>query len=181
VTITLQYKDGNKLGPKFKLAVGRFADKANAASLAATQRAASEIEDQGRDNIRAAGSSATMQDAFHATVTTSRAAITIRVTHDVPYWIDFEEGAVIHGKPMLWIPLSFATEAQGVRAKDFPAPLFQVNRKSGKAPLLVTTGGRPMYFGKQSITIPKKWSLRDIVREVADQMGQFYKEALKGG
>jgi hypothetical protein len=174
VTITLNY--GPSLAPQFKALIDGFAETTAAATQAATQRAATEIEDQGRENIRAAGSSARLQDGFHAVATDTN----ITVTHDAPFWLEFEEGRVIQGRPLLWIPLSFATEAQGVRARDFPSLLRRVDR-ARKAPLLMAAGARPMYFGKQTITIQKKWNLRDIVRRVADQMNQFYKEALRSG
>ena len=174
MTIALNY--GPSLAPQFKALVDGFAEKTVAATQAATQRAATEIENLGRENIRAAGSSTRLQDGFHAEATDT----TITVTHEAPFWIEFEEGRVIRGRPLLWIPLSFATEAQGVKARDFPGLLGRVDR-AGKAPLLIAPGGRPMYFGKETITIQKKWNLRDIVRRVADQMDQFYKEALKGG
>jgi Family of unknown function (DUF6441) len=180
VTITQTY-DGAKLGQKFAAQVNRFAANSTTAARTATQRAANEIVQQGRANIAASGSSAHLQEGLNATLTAkSRTAIAIRVTHSVPYWPQFEEGRVIHGKPLLWIPLSFAPQAQHVRARNFPGPLVQVDRP-GKAPLLLTTGGRPMYFGKTTITIKKRWNLREIVRQVTDQMNQFYKEALQGG
>lgn len=175
MTINLKY--GPSPAPKFKALVDRFAEKSAAATQAATQQAATEIEFQGRENIRAAGSSATLQDGFHTEVTNQ----IINVKHDAPFWLQFEEGRVIQGRPLLWIPLSFATEAQGIKARNFPQPLFRLDRP-GKAPLLLTKADRkPMYFGKSTITITKKWNLRGIVRQVADQMDQFYKEAMRGG
>jgi hypothetical protein len=59
----------------------------------------------------------------------------------VKFWRVFQNGAIIHGKPMLWIPLSFAKDAQGIRAKDYPGKLFRVDRKGGLAPLLMTSSG----------------------------------------
>lgn len=175
--MTIRMKYGPSPAPKFKAMVDQFGKRTAAATQVATQRAATEIEDQGRDNIRAAGSSTTLQDGFHTEVRDT----TINVKHDAPFWLAFEEGRTVQGRPMLWIPLSFATEAQGVKARNFPQPLFRLDRP-GKAPLLLTKADRkPMYFGKTSITIQKKWNLRSIVRRIADQMDQFYKEAMRGG
>jgi len=36
----------------------------------------------------------------------------------------FQFGKVIHGKPLLFIPFSFAKDAQGVNARDY-GPLFE--------------------------------------------------------
>jgi hypothetical protein len=91
----------------------------------------------------------------------------------------FELGAKIFGRPLLWIPLSFARDAQGLRARDFPEPLFRVNRL-GKAPLLMSKTG-PKYFGKESVTIPRKWQLRAVIRGVSRRMNRYYKEAMKNG
>lgn len=101
--------------------------------------------------------------------------VTITIKQAVPYWTVFQEGAVIYGKPLLWIPLSFAVEAQGVRARDFPGRLFRVDRKSGEAPLLLSVDdGQPKYFGKESVTIPKKFQLVEICHDVAGQLGRLY-------
>ncbi len=110
----------------------------------------------------------------------------IKVTFSMPsdppmkYWRVFEFGAVIHGKPMLWIPLSFAKDALGIRARDYPGKLFRVNRKNGKAPLLaVGKPFAPKYFGKESVTIPKKFHLTQIIREGAKKLKLFYSDRMK--
>jgi hypothetical protein len=182
VTITFKYENGDQLGPKFSFGVKRFKTKAINAAQAATRRAAEEIELEGRADIRAGGNfgSSRWQNGFHAKISfQSRSDMVIRITHDVRYWVVFEEGRVIRGKPMLWIPLDFATQAQGKLARDFPGKLFRVNR-AGKAPLLLSKDG-PQYFGKEKVTIPKKFHLRETVRQVARQMGTFYKEAFRSG
>jgi hypothetical protein len=76
--------------------------------------------------------------------------------------------------------LSFAKDAQGVRARDYPGKLFRVDRDGGKAPLLL--GGSPAtpkYFGKASVRIPKKFHLRDIIREGASKLKLFYNQRRK--
>lgn len=183
MTVTFKYENGDKLGPQFKVRVQNFDKKMQAAQLAAARRASAEIERQGRANIRAGGNfgSARWQDGFQAKISFQSAKnIVIRVTHAVFYWKVFEEGRTIHGKPLLWIPLSFSTAGQlGVRARDYPKKLFRVNRP-GRAPLLLDDTG-PQYFGKTSVRIPRKWHLRPIVRQIARQMNQFYREAMRSG
>jgi hypothetical protein len=83
------------------------------------------------------------------------------------------------GKPMLWIPLSFASDAVGIRAGEYPGSLFRVNR-AGKAPLLMTRQGKgpaeAKYFGKESVTEPKKFHLVEIIKEVSSEMPGLYRD-----
>lgn len=181
MTVTFKYTDGDQLGPKFKNGVKRFSERQIIAVQEAAKLAAVDIEEQGKANIRAGGKfgSARWQDGFKARVSfKSRTDLVIRVTHDVPYWVVFEEGRTIVGKPLLWIPLDFG-QAKGVRAREFPGKLFRVDRE-GKNPLLMNEQG-PQYVGVQSVRIPRKWHLRDIVKRVARNMRQYYKEAMRRG
>lgn len=180
ITVKLDGFDVN--AQKLRVRSQRFSDRQTRAVQSTANRASDEIETQGRANIAAGGnfSSARWQQGFEAKVSyRSRADINIRVTHSVPYWRVFENGAVIRGRPLLWIPLSGSNaDHLGVRARDYPTPLFRVDRKAGGAPLL-HDGNAPQYFGKESVTIPRKWRLRDIVRSVARRMGTFYKQAMR--
>lgn len=183
MTVTFKYENGDKLGPQFKAGVQKFVKKNQRAQLAAAQRVASEIETEGRANIRAGGNfgSTRWQEGFRAKLSfISAQNLVIRITHSVKYWRVFEEGRTIVGRPLLWIPLSFSQAGSlKVRAKDFPGKLFRVNRL-GKAPLLMSDQG-PEYFGKESVRIPKKWRLRAITKQVARRMGRYYREALTNG
>lgn len=188
MTITIKYENGAQLGAKFRERIKRYDEKRIRAIQSAARRAAEEIEVEGRADIAAGGDfkSSRWQDGLHAKVSfESRADLNIRVTHDVKYWVVFEEGRVIHGKPLLWIPLDFAGDAQGVMARDYPGQLFRVDRP-GKAPLLLAGGGKghdaePKYFGKESVRIPKKFHLREIARQVSRRLNQFYREAFQNG
>ena len=181
--LKLVFEDGRTLGPKLVNNTKKFSERQTLAIQATARRAAEEIEDKGRADIRAGGNfgSARWQEGFHAKVSyQSRSNIRVRVTHDVKYWKVFEFGATIHGKPLLWIPLDFSTAGSlKVRARDYPAPLFRVDRV-GKAPLLLDKSG-PQYFGKESVRIPKKWHLRRIVGQVARKLGTYYRQAMKNG
>lgn len=181
MTVTFKFDGGRKLGTRFKSRVKNFSEKQIRAVQAAANRAAETIEDRGRDDIAAGGnfSSERWQEGFQAKVSfQSRSDINIRVTHSVFFWRVFELGAKIFGRPLLWIPLSFARDVTG-RARDYPGKLFRVNRP-GKAPLLMSDDG-PKYFGKESVTIPRKWHLRQIVKEVSREMKDYYREAMKNG
>lgn len=179
--VTFKFGDGEKIGTRFKNRTKQFSERMIKATQSAAFWAKNEILVQGRANIRAGGDfgSARWQEGLQARLSwKSRSDINIRVTHAVSYWRVFEYGATIRGRPMLWIPLPFATDAQGVMARDYPYYLFKIERL-GKAPLLMTHDGEPKYFGKESVRIPKKWDLREIVKKVSRQMDKQYKKAMK--
>jgi hypothetical protein len=149
----------------------------------AADTAAENILERGRADISGAGRfGARWTDGLTAPVTEEADGIVITVREAVPYWRVFEYGATIKGKPLLWIPLSFAVEAQGVRASDFPGRLFRVDRKSGGAPLLLSADDKqPKYFAKESVTIPKKFHLVEIIQDVAHLLGALYRVSMRTG
>lgn len=181
-SIKIKMDGVGKLGPQLKNRATLFDQRRVSAIQAAAQEAKTQIELLGREDIRAGGNFGTprWQNGFQAKVSfVSQSDLNIRVTHDVSYWKVFELGATIKGKPLLWIPMSGSeAESRKVSARDFGQPLFRVNRKKGGAPLLMSAGGKVQYFGKESVRIPKKWHLRQIVRDVARQMNAFYKKAM---
>lgn len=173
------FKDGKQLGPKVALQWQKHSLAVRKAFALTAQQAATEIEDLGRSDIQGAGNfGSRWTEGFKAKVTAGGGRTLIRVTMGVPYWSVFQTGKVIHGKPLLWIPLSFADDAKGVSARDYPGKLFRVDRKSGGAPLLMTNSGgqaQAKYFGKESVTIPKKFHLIEIVRAVARTLKKKYR------
>src|SRR6266576_4822693 len=175
------YVDKERVGPLFKRVVAKQKSRVLDSARDAAHDAADEIEERGRLDIAQAGNfGSRWTEGLHANVTEGGGNIRISVTHDVPYWRVFQFGKVINGKPLLWIPLSFAADAQGVRARDYGGRLFRVDRKSG-APLLLTPGkpAQPKYFGKASVTIPKKFHLIEITRAAARHVKDFYKNRFK--
>lgn len=176
IRITL---DNQQAGAQFKRSMQRNAENVRLASRETAVTAAAQITVEGRRDISAAGNFGTRwTDGFQASLTEGGGNILIRVTMAVSYWTVFQDGKVIHGKPLLWIPLSFASDAKGIRARDYPGQLFRVERL-GKAPLLMS--GKPAtakYFGKESVTIPKKFHLREIVERVANDLSKLYRVEL---
>jgi hypothetical protein len=173
----LQFQfQGQPLGPQLRHGLERAQARIRQTIELTLREASSIILQRGRADI-AAGIRATTRwtHGLHADVTIGRTLSTISISHDVPYWTIFQRGGVIKGKPLLWIPLPFAGDALGVRARDFPGGLFRVDRKSGGAPLLLSRAdARPKYFGKASVTIPKKFHIFEIVREVARNLRAIY-------
>jgi hypothetical protein len=162
-----------------------------AATRGAAQDAAEEILTEGRADIQGAPGNwgSRWPESLQDSVTEGGGNIRINVWSTIPYFNVFEYGATIKGHPLLWIPFNFAPDAIGVYARNFPQPLFCVDRV-GKAPLLMGPwfpGGigktgeapTPKYFGKEEVTIPQKFHIRDIVRDVARRFGEFYKKNMK--
>jgi hypothetical protein len=168
------------LGRQFKRNIDKQRGKMGRALLGAAQDYSAEFLKQGRANIASAGNfkSARWQQGLFADVVRGSGNIVVNIGHKVGYWIVFQKGKTIRGKPLLWIPLSFG-DAKGVRARDFPGKLFRVDRKNGLAPLLMSKDGRPQYVGKKSVRIPKKFRVLEIGRELSRKIGQFYKARLQ--
>jgi hypothetical protein len=115
------------------------------AATAAVREAADLAKRGGRASIAGAGFSRKWQNALQAKVypqnrDSMRAAALIY--HKVPYADVFERGAVIHGKPLLWLPLPTAPFGKGGRRipaaqfrQQVGTPLYNI-RRPGKPPLL---------------------------------------------
>lgn len=185
--LRVYFKDIEKLGRTFERSVRKNAADVRSSMRGAAQDFAAVFLARGRADISSAGNfGKRWTDGLHAEVTEGGGTIRITIDHDVPYATVFEYGKVIHGDPLLWIPLSFAKDAVGVMARDYPLPLFRVDRKNGQAPLLMAwepgapeLGAFPKYFGKESVTIPQKFHLRQIARDVSKEMSSFFKARFK--
>lgn len=174
--------EGDQFGPKFKKNMRGQKDRINRALFAAANDFSEEFLRLGRQNIASAGNfkSARWQKGLFANVTRGGGNIVINIGHRVSYWIVFQKGKIIRGKPLLWIPLSFAIDARGVRARNYPGKLFRVNRGGGKAPLLLSSvDKKPKYFGKTSVKIPKKFRVLEIGRDTAKKIKDFYARRFK--
>lgn len=177
------YLDGDKVGQNFERSVTRQAARVRTAARAAAFDAGELVQERVAEDIGSAGNfGPRWTRGLDASVTEGGGSIRIAFSHRVPYWSVFQYGKVIEGKPLLWIPLSFADDAQGVMARDFPGGLFRVNRKgSGKAPLLFSRASKePKYFGKESVTIPKKFHVVEIIRDVAKNMQSLFNKNFRG-
>lgn len=175
---------GERVGPQLARSANKNIKKVLAAERGAAQDARDYAVAHGRADIASAGKFGSRWiDGFDGKITEGGGFIRVSFTEKVPYWRVFQFGAIIRGKPLLWIPFSFAQDAQGINARDFPGRLFRVTRKSDGLPLLLKVGkpAVPKYFGKTSVTIPKKFHLVEIIRDAARQMKTFYRERFKNG
>lgn len=176
----VRFEDKN-LGREYVIKMDAHAARHKKALLAAVKEARDKSLREARMNISQAGRFGTRwTQGLTAEIDDTRGNIVTQYEHAVPYWSVFQFGKVIHGKPLLWIPLSFARDAQGVRARDYPGGLFRVDRKSGKAPLLFSVlDQEPKYFGKERVRIPKKFRVLEIIRAVSKNIKLFFVEQLR--
>lgn len=151
------------------------------ATLAAVQQLADNIVQKGRDDISGAGKFGTRwTQGLTADIAGDDATRTITLSHAVSYWSVFQYGAIIQGKPLLWIPLS-DSGLTGVRARDFPGRLFRVDRKAGGAPLLMSADDKQVkYTGHEQVRIPKKFHLVEIAQAEARTLGALFKVEMAG-
>jgi hypothetical protein len=168
---------GENIGRQLSQRAKQWSDRIIRATRDAARETAAFIKEEGDRDISEAGNfGPRWNEAFRATVQESDQGrvININVTFAIPYWTVHEYGAVIKGRPLLWIPFSDAADAQGVNARDYPGRLFRVprdpdemQRKDGGAPLLFSYDGEPKYSGHESVTIPRRFHIRDVIRSSA--------------
>jgi len=177
VTLRIIFDD-KQTGRKFKFGTQRFAVTAGRAAARSMQELRRLFLREGRADIRAGGNfGRRWTQGLHADIEPGDDELLLQIYHDVPYFRIFEYGGVIKGRPLLWIPLSFAKLPAGqTGAAGYPGGLFRVDRKSGGAPLLLSVrDGKPKFFGKRSVTMPKKFHIREIARNLSYQLRDIYR------
>ena len=180
------YVDDERAGRMFRRATEKIGLRISKAVRKAATDAAADIQENVRDDIASAGRfGSRWTEGFKVNVTEGGGSVRVEAnTEDMPpYWRIFQTGGTIHGNPLLWIPLSiFGNDAQGVSAKDYPGRLFRVDRKDGKAPLLLAAGSGkgdpavPKYFGKSSVEEKKLFHIDEIVAAESRTMGKRVKD-----
>jgi hypothetical protein len=135
-------------------------------------------------DFQSAGNFGKWSDGFKVQVTEGGGHIRIAATMGDPapaWWVVHQEGRTIQGKPLMWIPLSFADVPKGMWARDYPGGLFRVDRKAGGAPLLLSIADKqPKYSGHESVTIPKRLHIYEIAEAVAKNFKALIHERLVG-
>lgn len=174
--VKIDVSDGKNLGRKFVVSATKQRGRVLQALRDTMHTVSTQILAEGRQDISSAGKfGSRWTSGLQAAEDFGPDHSTITIFHTVPYWRIFQFGGVIQGRPLLWIPLSFS-DAVGKRASEYGGGLFRVDRKSGGAPLLLSIADKqPKYFGKESVTIPKKFHLIEIARKVAGQIREIYK------
>jgi len=158
------------LGPKYSALMQRKASQVQRSALLAMEEIKKEILDRGRADIAQAGNFGTRwTDGLQGEVQESGPGeIDLSITHNVPYFMVHQQGALIRGRPLLAIPLSFAGVPKGLYARNYPGGLFRVDRLKGGAPLLLSRVDRlPKYFLIEQVRIPKRFKVLEIITEVS--------------
>lgn len=178
--------DGKAAGDTLKRNLANVQGRLSNAAKATITEAERRILAAGKADMAAGGNfgSARWQRGLHTRVTqTGPQSFILTVLHRVPFWRIFEFGGRIKGRPLLWIPLPWANTK--VRARDYPRPLFRVDR-AGKNPLLMTSTGKgkatAVYVGVKSVFLKRRFHLRRVIRNVSRQMPALFRKAqrLKG-
>lgn len=89
----------------------------------------------------------------------------------------FEEGALIRGRPLLWIPLSFTRlRMSAAKYARTQGGLFRVDR-NGKPPLLFSKKDRkPKYVGLSEVHLRKRFHIKETIERVVARVPSFYAE-----
>jgi hypothetical protein len=183
VKITLRGRDGD-LSVMIPAKTNALAQKIVKAIQLTAGDVADEIKNAGdADMLQAGRFGRRWTDAFDVVAVEDGLNSKVTVGMGIPYWRVFQFGATIKGNPMLWIPLS-GTDAVGLRARDFASSLgglFHVTRKSDGLELLGSIRTKQMmYFGKASVTIPKKFHLLEICATAASNISTYFTRRLAG-
>lgn len=168
-------------------------DLARAASAAVREAGETALKD-GRADIAAAGLSRKWQSALRLDVfpqgqDSINAAAVIR--HKIPYAGVFEDGAVIGGNPLLWLPIERNLPVRSGGRRWTPSkyaqaigPLVSLRGRGNRNPLL---GGRgrdgkvkPLFVGVGAVNIRKRFSIRDIAARAINSLGGLLQKHLSG-
>lgn len=150
----------------------------------ATNKVVEEVEREWQKDVSKAGNfSQRWVDALEAKIvppsgTTTKLKLTFSM-NDIPYWRIHEFGGTIHGRPLLWIPLSWT--GIKIRAREYGRRygLFRVDRE-GKNPLLLSMRDKePKYVGVESVTLRQRFHLRRIIRRAAKNFERYYRAAYR--
>jgi len=182
-------------------AIAREIEKPMArAATAAIQDAGDIAKRGGRSSIAAAGFSRKWQNALRVNIYPPQGE-SLRpaafIFHKISYAGVFEEGAVIGGKPLLWLPLSNVPVRRGrpMRPSEYVrsfGPLVSVQRP-GAPPLLFpkyrvrrsrrrvadSLARKPLYIGLSAVEIAKRFDVKGAAKQAAAQLPSLYAKHLK--
>lgn len=175
----------------FQQAFGGIADPIAKAATEAIHDAGEFALQRGRADIAGAGFSGAFQKSLTAKYRPANGRPSMNASvllySSIPYAVVFEEGYVIRGKPMLWIPLSGVRvggkQARlGGKRQNVTDKLFSINRP-GKRPLLARKGAdgkaQIMFVGVDAVKIRKRLHLHDAFDAAQEALPRFFESRLK--
>lgn len=170
------------------------------AATAAVREAGEIAKRDGRASIAAAGFSRKWQNALRVNIyppqgDSMRPAAFIY--HKIRYAGVFEEGAVIGGRPLLWLPLPTVPLRRGrpmtpLQYTRSVGPLVSVQRP-GSPPLLFpkyrsgrrrrrgksSTERKPLYVGLSNVAIAKRFNIKGAAQNAAAQLPALFAKHLR--
>lgn len=157
------------------LASAHLSEAAHEAGVAT----AVETTNAGRQDIASAGRfGSAWTQAFNSASKDIKGGCLVTTTMRGRRWRMFEEGRVVQGHPLLWIPFS-KSDAVGKKAASYPGGLVQVTSRGGLPLLISRRDHQPKYFGKTSITIPQKFHLTEISKAIGAKIGEKFAAAYR--
>jgi len=176
--VTIEIKlDPEDIGPQLKANLDKVKQRVKGALVRATEKLGENILKEGRADIAGAGKfGPRWTSGFTYDAGGGDLERTLTFKHAVSYWRVHQFGAVITGKRgLLWIPLPghdagergdfFATSKKGNRL------LF---RREGKEIV-------PIRVGKESVRIPKRFHLVEIIVAESKTLGALFRLELASG
>jgi hypothetical protein len=182
--MTLQFVFSDpKAGPQWRAQMQRKIRRIARAATLGARDAAKDIEAQGRLKIGTVGRfGPRWQRGLHAEAFPKSGFVInarIDVYHTEPGARVHEYGGLIQGKPLLWLPLTFANVKQRAAEYGKQHGLFRVDRKGGKKPLLLSKRDRkPKFVGVSQVRIPARWGIRTISKDVMSRFAIYYSRNL---
>jgi|SRR5262252_625463 len=179
--------EGENIGPWAQMKIGRLGNVVREAMHETAQEIADTILFRGAEDIEEAGNFGDRwQEALHVDVSETQRTIRLDAYMKpdgppVTFWKVFEYGATIHAKNpsgYMWLPFTGA-EGTDVWPRVYGAEnLFRITSKKGLPMLMDRETKEPRYFGKEEVTIPKKFHLHEIVKEEADKASEMFTKLL---
>ena len=193
----------------FKKALEEDRLKIAKAATAAVREAGETIQREGRRDIASAGfTSKRWQEGWRADMVSPKpgqpptidAAVLVR--HRLAFASVFETGATIKGEPLLWLPIEQNLPPGRWSPRRYArdvGPLVSVNLP-GKRPMLFGKRVRfepgrarrramlgkidvrerkPLFVGVPTVTLRRRFHIRDIVKRVVARLAEFYTKNMK--
>ena len=163
--------DSENAGPRFRRGSIRHAEIVLRAARGAMEDVKRFGLNEAREDIARSGNfGPRWTTGLKAETTETSDEIVVNFTHDIPYFMVHQRGALIRGRPLLWIPLP------GVDP-DERGDFFGFSRR-GNLLLFKKLGAgnlRPLRVAKESVRIPKRFHVIETIQDVArHQLREFY-------
>lgn len=172
IKITIQGEPDKQLAA----IIAKNARKMAQALVQAAKSTSALILQRGRSDISSAGKfGSRWTTGLTAPVELGADRIIISVRQSQKYWQTHEYGAIIKGRPLLWIPLP------GV-APNERGEFFQRSKKGNL--LLFKKEGKeikPLRVAKEQVRITKKFHIVQITHDAASEMGDIFHLNMRAG